>query len=415
MNASRAMGLISRLSISPELWRAGLLYVVLGFLGTGGMITLTLPYAAEVYDVPDSELGAGLAAVRVGVLLALGLGLLLDAHGRARFLVHGMVACVVGGALLGLAPAFWIYIAGHILIRMVRTALAVALSVLAVEQAGRSNRAMVLAVLGFAAGAGVVAAIAVLPLAATGRWGFAAAYGLLLLTLPLVLHLARSLPESPRFAAHLGEPRGLRELFGPALRGRVVLLGSITLLSAAFFAPLTDFFTRYLDSDHDFSSQRIVAFLVVTGAPAVVTLFVGARLGDLFGRKRVGIPLLAVSVVAYGGFYLAEGWALWPLAALAQATAAAGLSAMAPYSAELFPTRVRGAANAVLAVVTVVGSAIGLITAGLLSDPVGLGEAIAALGVLPAVAMVIAIVWLPETAHLDLDQASGELAPGRST
>jgi MFS family permease len=193
----------------------------------------------------------------------------------------------------------------------------------------------------------------------------------------------------------------------------MVVLGSITLLSAVFFAPVTDFFTRYLDRDRGFSSTEIVIFLVVTGAPAVATVFLGGHLGDRVGRKRIGIPLLAFCGLCFIGFYLSDGPALWVLAALGQGAAAAGFAAMAPYGPEMFPTRVRGAANAVLAVVTVAGSAIGLVTAGLLSDPLGLGEAIAILAVAPAASLLITVFGLPETAGLELEQTSGEASPAR--
>jgi MFS family permease len=393
-----------------ELRRAALLVALLGYLGTGGLLTVTLPYASDIYGVSDAELGAGLAAVRVGVLLALGLGLLLDRHGRARFLVHGMVAYIVLGSLVGLAPAFWIYIAGHVIVRCLRTALGVALSVLVVEHAPAERRAMVLAVLAFAAGCGAAVSIAAIPLAAAGRGGFAAAYGLLLLALPLAVRLARSLPESPRFAAHLGEPRGIRELWRGELRARLLVLGSITLLSAAFFAPLTEFYIRYLDREHGFSSRELVVFLLVTGAPAVPGLIIGGRLADGIGRKPVGIPLLVLSGIAFAAFYLSSGWWLWLLAALGQGFGAAGVAAMAPYGPELFPTRVRAGANAALAVITVIGSAIGLLAVGLLSDPLGLGPAVASLAVLPTIALVIAVLALPETVGLELEETSGERA-----
>jgi MFS family permease len=398
--------------VSPDLWRAALLVAVLGFLGTGGMLTVTLPYASDIYGVSDAELGVGLALVRVGVLLALGLGLLLDTHGRARFLVHGMVAYVLLGSLLGLAPTFWMYIALFVLVRCVRTAVAVALSVLVLEQAPADRRATLLAILAVAGGAGVVAAIAAVPLAASGRGGFAVAYALIGLTLPFVVGWARALPESPRFAAHLGEPRGLRELWRGELRGRLVVLGSITLLSATYFAPVSEFFTRYLDREHGFSAEGVAAFLVITGAPAVPMVFVGGRLADRYGRKVVGIPMLTACGLAYTGFYLSGDWLLWLFACLGSLFGAAGLVAMAPYGAEMFPTRVRGAANMALAVITVVGSAIGLVSVGLLSEALGLGPSIALLGLLPAASLFITAYGLPETAGLELEQTSGEGGPG---
>ena len=376
--------------------------------GTGGLLTETLPYAAHAYHVGNRGLGAGLAIVRVGVLLAVALGLAADRVGRRRFVVAAAIVHCLLGAAIGLAPTFAAYVGAHLVLRCVDTTLAVAIGVLAVEWVPAANRALMLSLVLVAGGIGTGLAVLALPLAAAGRGGFAAAYALQLLGLPLVLHAARRLPESPRFLRHAGEPHAYRELLRPPYRRRLVVVGASSLLSAAFFAPSVEFFTRYLHDVHRFSSLHIVAFLAVTAAPGAAGVVAGGRLADRFGRKVVGAPLGAASALAAAGFFVAGGPWLWLLSLTAALLGAASGAALSPYGSELFPTRVRSGANTLLVLVTVCGSAIGLGTAGVLAGPLGIGHAIAILAVGPLAGA--ALVWLafPETARRELEDTAGE-------
>jgi putative MFS transporter len=124
----------------------------------------------------------------------------------------------------------------------------------------------------------------------------------------------------------------------------------------------------------------------------------------------VGIPLVAVSAFAFAGFYLGGGAALWALALAGQALGAAGFAALQVYGPELFPTRLRAAANCALAAITVVGSAIGLLAVAALSDGLGLGGSIAVLAVFPLTGLALAAWRFPETRGQELERTSGELS-----
>jgi predicted MFS family arabinose efflux permease len=376
--------------------------------GTGGLLTQTVPYAAEIYDVGDSALGTGLAVVRVGIVLALVLAIVADRIGRRQFVVAAAVAHCLLAAVIGLAPSFAVYIGAHVLLRCIDTALAIALGVIALESVPAANRATTLALVLLANGVGLALAVGALPIAAAGEAGFAAAYALQLLGLPLVIHAGRRLGESPRYLAHAREPHRYRELLVPPYRRRVVFIGAASLLAAAFAAPSVEFLNRYLDDVHGYSSFEIVAFLAIAGTPSFAMLVVGGRLADFRSRKGVGVPLLLAGTAAFVGFYLADGAWLWILFFLAAMLSSAGGAALAPYRSELFPTRVRAAANAVGLTAVVAGSAIGLVLTGVLADGLGVGESIALLGVGPLVAAAIVIRWFPETARRELEDTSAE-------
>lgn len=402
---ARASEALAALCLITMLWSYG--------GGTLSLLSLTLPYAADGFGVDNSELATGLAVVRAGVVLALVLGPLADRFGRRRLVVAAACAHCVLAAAIGLAPSFDLYIAGHMLLRCIDTALAIAIAVLVVEIVPAGSRAVALSLVGLAAGGGIVLAVISLPLAATGRAGFAVVYLLQLLAIPLILHAARYVGESTRFLRHAHEPHRYREVLRGIYRRRLLLIGATTFLAAAFTAPTLEFTTRYLDDEHGFSSFGIVVFLAATGLPSFPMLIIGGGLSDLTSRKAVGVPLVGASALAYAGFYLASGWLIWPLALAGAMCGAAGGAALAPYASELFATRMRSEAQTLHLVIGVTGSAVGLGIVSVLSDPLGLGASISVLAVLPLVALVIVAAAYPETARRELEETSGDYGTGR--
>jgi len=379
--------------------------------GTLSLLSLTLPYAADAYSVGNRALATGLAVVRAGVLLALVLGPLADRFGRRRLVVVGAVAhCVLAGAL-GLAPSFELYISGHVLLRCIDTALGIAIVVLVVEIVPAGSRAVALSLVGLAAGGGIVLAVIALPIAAAGRAGFASVYLLQVLAIPLILHAARHVTESPRFLLHASEPHRYRGVISGIYRRRLLMVGGASFLAAAFSAPTLEFTTRYLRNAHGFSSFGIVVFLALTGLPSFPMLILGGRLADQVSRKRIGIPLVAASTLAYAGFYLAPGALIWPLALAGAMLGSAGGAALAPYASELFATRIRSEAQTLTLAMAVTGSAVGLALVALLSGPLGLGRSIALLAMLPFAGLTIVAIAFPETARRELEETSAEHTP----
>jgi predicted MFS family arabinose efflux permease len=398
--SARASEALAALCLITMLWSYG--------GGTLSLLSLTLPYAADAYSVDNSGLATGLAVVRAGVLLALLLGPLADRFGRRRLVIGAASAHCVLAAALGLAPSFETYVAGHVLLRCIDTALAIAIAVLVAEIVPAGSRATALSLVGLAAGGGIVLAVCSMPLAAAGRGGFASVYLLQLVALPFILHAARHVSESPRFLRHAEEPHRYREVLRGIYRRRLFLIGAAAFLAAAFTAPTLEFTTRYLDDEHGFSAFEIVVFLAVTGLPSFPMLLLGGRLADIASRKAVGVPLVGASALAYAGFYLASGWLIWPFALAGAMLGSAGGAALAPYASELFATRMRSEAQTLTLAMGVIGSVVGLGVVGVLSDPLGLGPSISLLAVLPLLGAAVVAVAFPETTRRELEETSGE-------
>jgi MFS family permease len=89
---------------------------------------------------------------------------------------------------------------------------------------------------------------------------------------------------------------------------------------------------------------------------------------------------------------------------------ASAVPALAVYGPELFGTHDRGRANGLVVTIGVMGSAVGLVTAGFVSDRLGgeLGPALALLAVGPLVVAMLIRLRYPETAGLELEEINPE-------
>jgi MFS family permease len=116
---------------------------------------------------------------------------------------------------------------------------------------------------------------------------------------------------------------------------------------------------------------------------------------------------LFIGTAATMVFFVGEGAALWIFMTIGIVAAAPAALSIGTLDAELFPTEVRGTSNALLLVSSVLGSALGLVLAGRLSDEIGdLGYAIALCGIAPLLAAVFLVPRLPESQGKELDQVS---------
>ena len=377
------------------------LTIVSGYLGT--LITQTITFAADEFDASEGAQGVTLASVRVGVLLALGLVALADRRGRRRLLVGAAVGGCLVAATGALSPNLaWLGVSQTVA-RGLSTTVAVLIAILAAEEMPRNSRAYAVSVLAMTSALGAGAAVWFLPLADLGESAWRLLYLIPLAGIPLALRIARHLPESHRFeAARTRAPAATN-------RRRVILLAVSGFLLLFFAAPASQFQNEFLRSEHGYSAAEITAFTLITNTPGGIGILVGGRLADVRGRRLIG----AIGVVGGVGLtvvmYLASGWGIWVASLFGAIVGAAVVPALGVYGPELFPTSARGRANGVITVVGVIGSSLGLLAAGLLSDSLGaLGPAMAILAVGPLLLAILVLTAYPETAHLELEDLNPE-------
>lgn len=393
---SRASGVLGVLALCSA---------VAGYLGT--LLTQTITFAAAEFRLSGTQPQSNaLAAVRLGILLALVLVALADRRGRRPVLL----ASTVGGCALSvvgaLSPSLWALGASQLLARAFATAMVVLITIVAAEEVPRGSRAYGVSILGMAGGLGAGLCVIALPLADLGPAAWRLLYLVPVAGLPLAVGIARRLPESQRFRA----PHAVVTLAGHGRR--LALLAASAFLLALFTAPASQLQNEFLRDERGFSASRIALFTVLTVTPSGFGVVAGGRLADLKGRRVVGALGLIGGVGATVAMFNSTGWPLWAWSVVGSVTGGAVLPALGVYGPELFPTSLRGRANGLVAVLGVGGSVLGLLVVGTLDRALGgLGPALGVLAVGPALLALLVVVAYPETAQRELEDLNPEDLP----
>jgi MFS family permease len=397
--ASAVLGLLAVLSL------------IGGYLGT--LLTQTITYAADGFGVHgDRQQGQALAAVRVGILLALVLVTLADRRGRRPLLLLTAAGGCAVAATGALTPSLAWLTASQTVARALSAALGILITVVAAEEMPRGSRAYAVSVLGMAAALGAGICVLALPLADVGDHGWRVLYLLPLLALPLCRSVSRSMPESRRF---------IRQHRDVPLAGhgrRLALLAASTFLLSLFTAPASQFQNEFLRDERGYTAAGITLFTILTNTPGGIGVVIGGRLADIKGRRIVGAIGLLGGVGGTVAMYLTSGASLWVWSLFAAVLGAATIPALGVYGPELFPTSLRGRANGLIGVLAVIGSSIGLLAAGELSDRMGgLGPAVSVLAFGPVLVAILVVTLYPETAHTELEDLNPEdrLVPAERT
>jgi MFS family permease len=375
--------------------------VVVGYLGT--LITQSITFASSQFGSSTAEQSGALAAVRVGVLLALVLVALADRRGRRQLLLFSVIAGCLTAAAGALSPDLWVLGITQTVSRGFSTAALLLLAVVAAEEMPAGCRAYAVSVMTLTSALGAGMCVWFLPLADTGSNGWRILYVIPLAGIPLVAWTARHLPETLRFQ----RPHARVPLSGHGRR--LWLLGAGLFCAGVFAAPASQLQNQFLRVERGFDASHITIFTLATSTPAGLGVILGGRLADTHGRRIVAaIGTVGGTVCVVISFFV-RGWPLWVWSLAGTMFAAAAVPALGVYGPELFPTGLRGKANGVLQTAAVAGSSVGLLVAGAMADHFGrIGPGLALLAIGPLILVVLVVRYYPETAQRELEQLNPE-------
>lgn len=366
---------------------------------------------ADSFGISDSTLGISLAVTRAGVLFALIATALADRRGRRIVLLWSVGGVCLGNLVSAIAPNIEVFTAAQLIVRASVNAVLVVGGIAVVEEAPEGARAFAVAMLGLAGGAGFAVSVILLPAADLGGDAWRAAFAVSALTALLIPVLARNLKETRRYeqlAARSSERGRVREVMDRGYRKRFWLLAAVGFLTNMFSAPSAQFTNRYLSDDRGFDSSGIAAFRgITTGLPGLFGILLAGRITETRGRRPVAVVSLLIGTTCTIIFFLGQGAVLWGFMTIAIVAAAPAALAVGTMDAEMFPTEVRGTSNALLLIAYVLGSVVGLVLAGQLSDSLGgIGKAVAICGIAPLLAAIFLVPRLPESGGHKLDDVS---------
>ena len=381
-----------------------LLTVASGYLNT--LFTQTIPFAGDEFGASNSALGVAGSFVRVGGIVALLVMIQADRRGRKIVLVWAATAGSVLAVTGALAPSLPWLTASQMLARAFGTTILLLVTIVAAEEMPAGSRAYAVSLLAMSSGLGAGVCVLALRLADLSTRSWRLLYVIPLLALPIVGAVRRNLPESRRFIA----PHVPGAMAGHG--GRLLLLAVSGVLVNLFVAPSSQFGNQYLRDERGFSGGRIGLLSVTIGTPAVIGIVAGGRIADVRGRRVVAAVALVFGTIFTLGYYFTSGWQMWVVAMVGAIISAAAIPALGVYGPELFPTGLRGRANGMVAVSSLLGSASGLILCGVMSDNFGrIGPAMSILAAGPLLLAILVMAAYPETAGRELEDLNPEDRP----
>ena len=354
---------------------------------------------ADQAGLSGTDLGIGLAVMRLASLGALPLTGLADRFGRRKML---LVTVGVGLALTALAaasPSYWWFVAIFACGRPLLSATNGLAQVTAAEQTASADRAKAVALIaaGYGAGAGVVAIVHSL---ASRTIGFRGVFVMALIPLALLPLLWRWIEEPDRFtvaAAGSEHPFPVLDAVARPFRRRLVVIVVLAFAVSLITGPANSFVFLFAQN---FLHQRgtvTAAMVVGAGVAGLAGLLAGRWLADRVGRRLTGaLAMVTVALFAtltYTGSApaLLAGYILGVFAASVFAPAAGALIN------ELFPTSVRASATGWSVAAGVLGAVTGLVAFGAVADA-GRRFGVAGLVIFLPAALAMAAFWLlPET------------------
>jgi MFS family permease len=354
---------------------------------------------ADQAGLSGTDLGIGLAIMRLASLGALPITGLADRFGRRRMLLVTVGLGLAMTAAAAASPSYWWFVAIFASGRPLLSATNALAQVTAAEETGSADRAKAVALIaaGYGTGAGVVAIVHSL---AERAIGFRGVFVLALVPLALLPLLSRWISEPDRFAvaaAGSEHPVPVLGAVAPPFRRRLLVIAVLAFAVSVITGPANSFVFLFAQN---FLHQRGIvtaAMVVGAGAAGLVGLLVGRWLADRVGRRLTGgLAMVAVALFAtltYTGSAsaLLTGYILGVFAGSVFAPAAGSLVN------ELFPTSVRASVAGWSLAAGVLGAVAGLVIFGAVAEAVHRFAVAGLVTFLPA-AMVMVLFWLlPET------------------
>jgi MFS family permease len=369
---------------------------------------------ADQGGLSGTQLGVGLAIIRLASLGSLPLIGLADRFGRRTMLVAtlsiGLAMTVASAAAFG----YWSFVVIFACGRPLLSATNALTQVAAAEQTSSRDRASAVALTaaGYGIGAGLIAVIHSLASSSLGFRGICALAAVPLAAMPI---LYKRIQEPDRFTvAEVAAARPLPVLgaVGPRFRRRLLVVAALGFAISVITGPATSFVFLYAQNVLHQPGYVTAAMVVGAGLSGVIGLLAGRWLADHVGRRPTAtvamVVLSCLGVLTYEGSRpaLIAGYILGVMAGSVLAPAVGALLT------ELFPTSVRASVAGWWVAAGVLGAVAGLVAFGAVADVRNRFEFAAALTFLPA-ALAAGFFWLiPETRGREPEDLWPPLADG---
>ncbi|NNF89129.1 MAG: MFS transporter [Acidimicrobiia bacterium] len=387
------------------------LMVTAGFVQAfaGSLLVVTLAFSRPDLGLSKGDASWILAIIRLGSFTAVAYGIWGDRLGRRRPMLVAFVMILVANLATALTSGVIAFTVFQAVARAASGAVAALAIVYLAEEISPHIRSFSMGIWGVAGSLAGGLAFLLAPLfeLPTDRWRWL--FGLSMIGLIAYPLLARFLQESRAFRAPLERPPVLEVLSGQI--GRYFWpLAIAGMAVGAFSGPAVSFASDYLINDLNWSVLASSLTIISAGALGATGLLIGGRLADTWGRRPVIVLGMALGAIGGAGFYWQPGPLLIVWIVVGSFGSSIFVPAVAALRSELFPTRNRVVAGALLSAMSVTGAILGLAFGSWRIDSWGLPTTVTVLAGL-ALASIPLMLMLPETKGVVLHHDATPTAP----
>lgn len=397
---------------------------LLFFLGVAGFfegfdtfaISQLLPAIRAEMGLSKSQEGILIGGIGVGAILAYALVRGADRWGRRRALTITIIGYTLCTLLTGFSRDPWTFGAAQLCARVFLIAEWAIGIVYAAEEFPAERRGTVIGILNGLNGLGAVVCAGLAPMIVASPLGWRGVYFIGAVPLLLMTIARRSLRETRRFTEHIASAGAMARPFTQLLRrpwrSRTLYMALLWWLTYACNANAITFWKEHAISERGYTDGMVGLYIAAAAVAAMPLAFAAGKLIDRAGRRAGGAVIYGSLVVGVLGCYTIEPR---PLVLLSLVFGVAGVTAvgtvLSAYNAELFPTALRGDAfswsnNLLGRTAAVIAPPI----AGYAAEHFGWGRTVAATTVLPAAALALILIAMPETRGRELEETSAQPA-----
>jgi putative MFS transporter len=371
-----------------------------------------LPNFRADMGLAEGEGGLIVTVISAGTIVSYLLVRLADKWGRRRVLAVTILGYALFTFLTGLSRSAFDFAAYQFIARIFLIAEWALSMVIAAEEYPAEQRGFVLGLLQAFNSLGSITCAAVVPALLASPFGWRTVYFVGIIPLLLLAYARRGLKETKRFADYAADKkeikRPLTAILKTPYRKRVVQLALIWGLTYMCTNTVVVFWKEYAVSEAGFTDGDVAKALIIASLVAMPFIFSIGKLLDAWGRRRSALLIYGVSAVfVVLAYQLTSFWILTICLSAAIFAAIALLALLNTFTTELFPTDMRADAfawsNNLLGRI---GYVIAPVIVGNAAESIGWGNSVSFTVVAVVIALVLILVWLPETTKKELEETA---------
>ena len=378
-------------------------------------LSQVLPELIKEFELSEEQAGVMVSVAKLGTVAAFFLVRAADRWGRKNVLTITIAGYTISTFLTAISPNVWVFAIVQLLAHMFLIAEGATAMVLASEEFPAARRGMVIGVIQAFSSLGAITCAGVEPMiTAATSYGWRSIYFIGILPLIILAYARRGLKESRRFLElkdkrQGDEKRSLLAALRSPFRNRIFQLGLIWTLTFFCTNNAVTWWKKFVMTERGFTSADAGGSIALAAVAAMPLVFLAGKLLDVIGRRKGAVVIFLVSTVGVFSSYGLHGrWALTFALILGIFGASAVLPVLNAFTTELVPTEIRGDtfawANNILGRF---GYVIGPSFVGAVAARYSWSLAVQLTSGGLVLALVLILLWLPETNNKELEEAAG--------